>query len=1569
MNMDSQDSMPAESLWQEDYFRFIKPEEFTSLGIDPSDIPLGTLPAQKHPFPLPSRFGGNAYGFGLFEFYDRLKPKDIKLLQRIIFEKKADVRRHYKQLNDIYRKIGLLIRLSSKGKPYYLIPVHLVSAAPTHIQAKLDEISYIISDYGRKYFKEYLRIGLIADQDDLLPNELSLRFKEHHFLVLDSLEALRNLNETLDLIILTQDIYEIVLTERLSKLSQEAPSKRRLDQYATYILWKLYNLLNQDGEFYVIVKHHTPKTNQTAKIRFKTQQEAKNFALFAHTFKTKKRYRITVSGMDVNVFDFHKYLVGLYVEQEVVEKLLGRKSLEDMTLERLNRLPYVDFQLSDWKLLTEQKKNWSALFSNFFDTVFLRPIVPETVKEEWRKRFSFSGFTPNYMISYLGHKKRLKTTIAEVEGDVISSGITGCTKELLPDYRDSFEYVIRTLSVLEELKAGGYERLPQVFIELLKQPLETKNRRFSALNDVIKLIGKMHRLKRMRDYLNPDNVEGPYTKVFDNLECLVLFGFSHDELKEILYITLGHTPLGRIISGKSNEKSLKPISDLARAYDWDQASSLLRYCCLMTLAEIEAAVGSELTESQLAELFSLYESTVRVVTHRDLDWENFLDETISSMGGIHNKIVRKLLKMINHFEFLDNWQELRQKGQMEKESLADYDEAKQARIENVIHLVNRIEQLEEMYLQSEPLQLPVFYRKFLDMQFHGTVRVFEKMDSSIVFTILWIAVDVARGDTINFNPILAHLETIEIADWIKHVEQEVRAINVGYLDAANLRLFSDQLYEYKSSFIVGTGIQFRADPNTKALKIACMDMDKDMTELESLSRKFTGTRISEIPKDDLKKMEVLFSNLESFYQSHLRLLGQKDSGLDLPPRQTRWFKKSQDLRSYLRTNFLSMMFYPEEIYNDLSMLYSHAPTILDFVLPEFTALQNLELPWHLYMKLPVTHYIITAASKFQALVRHEHERFQDPQFFHRLAQREFGAMATGIVGVSASQIEVLEGIVESLSHKKPLFHALVKSFIFQDVGRVPALRAKYKQELNPADVAESGALLLEKEDIAERYGLNEKEKGYLIFLVRHHGLLHHIVRGELSFYAIQNIIDPQDRDLFDAFFLLSFIMLSSIREDLILEDLADQLLQIRVLCHKIIGRQMASETYLNEIFGKRGKLFFAVEAYKTSGLPDGVTPADYLECWDPELEEAQSIQAGRKIYSMERLLRLRGIRYVEFFDLAQLILKVPVKFTYKRCNFSSIGYATFEKEIFEAFRIFNTLQNLPEAVRDFILDQLVEDKVRIFAYENVSGYLSYENQIKLLLIGLLGGMDKKVEGSPVSLNFISISEKIENRYEAVNDFLNALSVDKLWEDRDQVNQFFRDKTGLVLRREAFPNVLTIDFQDKINILQKITHMDTIDDVDQLKNYFHYSLLSLRKHPSYTEDYELQLEKAFEKRLVEITDMILDQTKKQMDLIRDFKELHNLVADLNERSYDLGFSEDQKHRLNDLYELRKDILKREKLLEIDNILSTIHDANELNDYWDSVKWYLQNNRRFFGKEFEILISKEFDAVRMMIYGKM
>jgi hypothetical protein len=356
------------------------------------------------------------------------------------------------------------------------------------------------------------------------------------------------------------------------------------------------------------------------------------------------------------------------------------------------------------------------------------------------------------------------------------------------------------------------------------------------------------------------------------------------------------------------------------------------------------------------------------------------------------------------------------------------------------------------------------------------------------------------------------------------------------------------------------------------------------------------------------------------------------------------------------------------------------------------------------------------------------------------------------------------------------------------------------------------------------------------------------------------------------------------------------------------------------------------------------------------------------IYALERVFRLRGIRYVEFADLAHYQVKIPLPYIYRKRRYYGIGYATFEKELFEALRLYNSLNQLPEAARHFLLQWLVTDEVRIFGLENVSIFLSYENQIKMLLISLLAAEAMKSAGLPVGLDYLAMAADIHKRYEAVNAFLNSISVQKIWEERNRRSPFFEARTGIVFRKMEALNVLSIHFEDPLDISQRLSTMRSIPEEEQLKNYFHYTLRSLRETPFYTEDYELELERAFERRLREITDLMIEQVNEQIRQSKEFREVHRLVFDLMEKSLDIGFTEEQKHRLNDLYEMRKENLKKERLDEISAFLEGTRTVHELRAYWESTKSYLSTHRSFLGKEYETLVAKRFDETMLRLQDR-
>jgi hypothetical protein len=1559
-SMNLTDSLSPDSFLKEDSFDFIKIEEFGSLGIDPADIAPGTFPARRHPSRLPSRFGGNAYGFGFFEICDRLNPKDLKLLQSIRSDNAELTRQYYKEINRIYQNIGLLIRFSSQGKPYYLIPAHLVLSSLSTTRIKADEISKIIAFHRKKYLKESYKIAVITHADDLIINDLSLRFREHQFVVLDSLEKLLLSKEILDLIILNRDIYELAVMEKLASPVSGLGSKKDLEDRVMFFLGRVYTLLKPEGEIFMIAPRLPLETDRRVSTTFRSEQEKKIFILFTHIFKTKERYRSRGMSLNVNVFDLQKYLNPPYVEKEVLDRVLQGRSLESMLPQDMQELPYLDFSLHDG-FAYDQEKGWDRLLSVFFNKIFLKALLPKSIEDEWQKKFTADSYRPQYMLTYLGQKKPLPTTLAELKRDVMESRLSGCPLPLLADYRDSFEYVTSTLEIVKRIKSGSYSGISDLFMERLRNPLENKKRRHEGLNDVLKLISKINRIEKAKGRLSLDKTESIKTPILKNLEMLSLFGFSYGELREIFLIAVGHTPMGRILSGKMSEKALKPVSDLARAQEAPKALNLLRYCRLMSMAETAASKESDLNQEELTELFDLYESTVKVVINRETDWHQLLDEKISSMGGVHHMLVRRILKMTNHFQFLNNWSELNVKGEIEKESLADYEKKKLSEIESVVSLVKIINEYERIHFKDDPLKASIFYRKFLDIEFHGTVRIFGRLKSELVFLILWIAVHVARGDVINFNPLLAEVEGHAIDEYVRKLEEELTAINSKYLGPEELKRFSEQLYEDRSSFILGTGFQLRINEETQGIEVCHVDIGENIRELEILSTQFPKKNLSDVPPGQLEGLDQLFRDLEGFHQSYLKLISHDVKGMKLPERQKDWFRKAEVLRETLRSHFIEVIFKPENIYSDLEILHRRAPSLLQFLLPEFVSFKDIELPEETIQKTSLMEHILASTRKVQALVRKDRGSLQDVQLLHQLAQREFGPMVAGTVGLNELHIETLENIVEGLRKQPALFDAVIRSFIFRDVGLLPSLRKKYEGRFDPADHAEASAVFMETEGIALRYNQDRESERFLILLVRYHNLLHHMIRGEFSFYAIEEVLGLGDPDLFDAVFFSSFIMLYAMGEELMMEDLATRLFQMRSLCHRIISGETNPEDHLSELYARKGHAFHALAAYRRDGLPDGVHPSRYLETYQwQESKREHYLQAGMRVYALERIFRLKGIRYVEFSDLADFIIKVPLKFIYKKRNYTGIGYATFERELFEALRIYRSILKLPERARNSLFKHLVTDEVRIFGFQTVSSYLTYENMTKLLFITLCGSERLRKKGGPFSLNFLTLAEEMNKRYEAVNAELAAIPMEKISGDAETLSHFFRARSGILLRADVSHPVLTIDFIDKIHVEQKLHHMMTISEVDHLKNYFHGTLRLLRKIPFYTDDYQLKLEKAFEKRLLELSDLMIDRIKTQMEATKDFRRIQDLFQGLMEKSLEIGFTEEQRHRLNDVCELTKENLRREKLLEISLLLERLSDERELRDYWSRVKWYLLTNRPFIGKEFENLVAKRFDG---------
>ena len=97
--------------------------------------------------------------------------------------------------------------------------------------------------------------------------------------------------------------------------------------------------------------------------------------------------------------------------------------------------------------------------------------------------------------------------------------------------------------------------------------------------------------------------------------------------------------------------------------------------------------------------------------------------------------------------------------------------------------------------------------------------------------------------------------------------------------------------------------------------------------------------------------------------------------------------------------------------------------------------------------------------------------------------------------------------------------------------------------------------------------------------------------------------------------------------------------------------------------------------------------------------------------------------------------------------------------------------------------------------------------------------------------------------------LGWISLEDIWYNRKKLDNLFKAKTGIILENMYAKKVLSIHFKDEINMPRRISRMENIEDVDQLKSYFHYSLQFLRKNSYYTDDYETLLKRPMKNVLV------------------------------------------------------------------------------------------------------------------------
>ncbi|MGA7876732.1 MAG: hypothetical protein WCA08_13810 [Desulfoferrobacter sp.] len=1545
---------------QDTFFRLINPEEYARYGIDPQDVPIGTFAAEDHPSFLPSRLGGNAYGLGLIE-QTALSKADTDFLQSINYQDIVELGRHSKRFNAIYHKLGLLIRFSLTGKRYFLIPINLVAHSLQNIKIKGDEIEELILQHALETATERLDIGLLTAGHDLIVHELTARLSSHRIFLFETMDKIRSWRLPLDIIIIPKDIFEYLLEQQLPKATKSPMTQRRLINYAGYLAGKIYDLLESNGKLVMLANPAGPKGDQFCQVRFKNSEEMKFFLLFSHIYKTKRKYEAkSKQELKIHISDLHYYLNRFAFSEPHLKRLLDQKKPEELSTEEINKLPYLSLRLPQ-AFIKDPRKKWKSIIETYFVSSYRQRDPAKHDRQHWQDRLELDCQLPESLSVLVGHPRQPKVSVESLEEELKASGMQGCSFQLIAEYRNTFRYVLDVLHTLAQIRDNDFPKLSELERARLANPFRAKTRNFEA---ILHLLNQIPKLEKIREVLNPDHIDGQNTPVLENIHKLSLQELSPEQLREILLIAVGHTTMSRIVFGKLPAKTLQPITDKAKEGNYQEILSQLRICRLMSMAEIAAAFGDTFTGEQARELYRLYDDAIYVATNPNLDWEKLHDLRISAMGGAQNKAIREMLKFFNLFEFLDSWQEFLDKSAFQKEVFCDYQPAKLAGLEEALTLARTADLFKQQFLGDYVFGKLYFFRQFLNTEFHGTGHLFPKLGTRAGFILLWIVVNSSRRHIINFNPLLAGIPQDRHEQRLSKIKETLLRIPIERLQPRFFEDIQQTLRENRPAFVFDSGIRMMYNYQTRAIDVSFVDVDENIRQIEVLLTHLESQELRGISLRNLQDMERLFSELESF-RHYLDREGcelqcdlfQQSGGVEGKNREI------EEIEQRLQFVLRSQILVPEEIYDNISVLAKHCPEILRFNLPEFKAFGNLIENWPTRQKQLLGTYVMRCLEKFQALIIKDRNAFQNRNTFYQLAKQEFGPLAEEGIGATHAQMETLEYLIDRVQQRSIIYQGLTFALLFQEIGKIDMYSEVLPAAADWWTHAEAGALVLERSEILKKYQLGSQVEQLIILLVRHHGLIGHVVRGEEPITALEHLTADQDDRMLDAFVLHAILAAAAVQEGLMVADLLDTFLSFRAVALEIIKSKSNWQTWLKEVFRETGNALLAdsqVNSPQVSLFP--VEPTQRCGFADADIED-EPLWRGRQISAVERLLKLMGATWVDYQDIQMYRLKMPVNFIYHKKKLKSVGPASFEKQLQAALTILDLFSSMNTEMRNYLLYCLdhLGAGMRIYDFHALANFLEPKECLKLLLIAFRAFHHHFGEGTRNGLiSFRHISQNVEQRREVLKILLEHIRLPDSCEDTEESFYFPQSYGGLYFLKSRHQPAIKVHYQEAVQLDEMIQALRSQWDHTHLTEQFKSLTKQLRKTLPYnTRDLEEELRKAYRQQQEEINDAILKEIQDRLNATMHFSEFQAIQNEIDGKKPKLQFTEEQQSLLDEMCDFHRTRLRERYLDSIYRHINEFKSREDLMTYWNDLKIELLAYRSYVGKEYESLIAEFID----------
>ncbi len=1549
-------------------YKIIDPARYEAWGIEPADVLVGTVASENHPGYLLSRYGGNAFGLGLFEQAGRLGEEEARLLAGLDLDDPQTVAAQAAKINAIYERLGLFVRYSRRGKPFYLIPLAWLAHSNAEVQDRADIVEAEIRAYQREQFKEHLSIIILCPPGDLLAAELLWRFSGHRVVPVSNPAEIRQTKGPFDLALILQDLAPFLISRPPVDLGGSRPRKKTIFNLSQYLTGKLYDLLSSAGRLIMIAPRQSLAEAGSVNVVFPSEAELRNFLIFSHVFKTERRYRAPESGqrLEVALADLYAFLTREVIYRRTLERLTKGRPPADLSLEEVDRLPYLEASPKG-RPFPDQRFYWTRFLEPFFEARFFDYRRLERTEELWRESLGLEESLPPTELVFAGDKRRPKVSLAEMEAEASSRGLSGCPLPLVAPYKDSFAYLLKVIGILERIKNLNFSDLPSLERARLSTPFQFKGPYAGFFKDILALTKAASKLNQLAESLNPQGMDGERTPVLNNLEKMSLLGVAPEILRELFLIVVGHSAIGRVTLGKVPERSLIRLTRTLSGLDREEVVNTLRVIRLMSVAEMAALRDGALPQAQAGEVFTLAEKVIRIASDPELNWERLQEDQIIEAGGATNWTVRRLLKLFGLFEHTGDWMELLSHGDYEKEIRAGFDDERLAKIEAVIEVAKVVRRFKERFEATPSFERPYFFKRILDFEFHGTARLLPALGPREGFKLLWMVVNLSPTIRVNFNPLLTGPPEQSFEQRVATIRDVLAGLSMEDLAPEHLVEAAEDLTPGRPVFVRHAGVAMRLDAESGVLEVSLVQVGSALKRLDELAAAAEGKPISALARADLVEMDLLFGRLEDYARFMRR-------------RPLEEFTRSEDQRRLISDRLAEFdrvsgrlvqvlsgrLFKPEFIHDHLTRLREHAPRLFNRLVPELAEMDRLPPAHPDYLGPSMLSYFLRSASKFQALVTGNVEGFQDKNLLHLLALQEFGVEAAGGVGVTSEQVGLLLDIVDRLGGRRYLLRAVGLALVFQDIGRLPSLIERYADEIDFTDHGLASARIMFRAAILDRYPLTPKAKETAAFLVGLHGLLGRVVRGEAPIVALAAVTDRRDPDLFDAFFLQNVITLTSVREWSLTEDLFNALEWTR---NQALAVAEGRRTWLEVATSWRrtaATLPAALEKALAAETPP--TPARFgrlRQALYDELSPAELTEGERTAAGLERLYRLRGLWYLTFEAVALFRLKAPMAYIRRLLALSSLGEASLERALFEAVRLeTEALALIPQEARRYLIERLsdIVRPVTLAGFPYLSEFLGPVNRLKAALIGLKAAeLIDNGRPIPVTVSFRELEDIVSERYEFINDALAGIDIQALMSDRRVLESLFTAQEGVRLEVNPARRVVSVGFADPLKPERFRERAAAIDDIEELERFYLDRLLELQDRPENTRPLQREAKEVFETRLktllAEETDRIIESLLAQ-DSLESLFELYDQAV----RNTSHTFTEIQLGRMSSAFEVRKAQLRQRLEEDIRSRLEAAVSTEDLDDLWRAIKGDLIKKHDLIGRQLERRIGRMFDVRR-------